>query len=108
MVRLPNGATMEFSHTVDLDTPELNATASKAHVSPGMAHHSLLSVGKLCDEGYIVTFRRDIVTICNSDNANLLSGPCDDTTGLWRINLKSTNKHIPDPIANNLYELRNT
>jgi hypothetical protein len=30
------------------------------------------------------------------------------TTGLWRINLKQTNKHIPDPIANNVYELRNT
>jgi hypothetical protein len=32
-VRLPNGATMESSHTADLDIPELNATASKAHVS---------------------------------------------------------------------------
>jgi hypothetical protein len=28
-------------------------------------------------------------------------------TGLWRINLKQTNKHIPDPIVNNVYELRN-
>jgi hypothetical protein len=28
-----------------------------------MAHHSLLSVGQLCDEGYIVTFRRDTVTM---------------------------------------------
>jgi hypothetical protein len=32
-VRLPNGATMEFSHTADLDIPELNDAASKAHVS---------------------------------------------------------------------------
>jgi hypothetical protein len=30
------------------------------------------------------------------------------TTGLWRINLKQTNKHIPNPIASNVYELRNT
>jgi hypothetical protein len=107
-VRLPNGATMESSHTSDLDIPELNSAASKAHVSPGMEHHSLLSVGQLCDEGYIVTFQRDTVTICNSENSRLLSGPRDDTTGLWRINLKQTNKHIPDPIANNVYELRNT
>jgi hypothetical protein len=91
-VRLPNGATMESSHTADLDIHELNAAASKAHVSPGMAHHSLISVRQLCDEGYIVTFRRDTVTICNSDNAKLLSGPRDE----------------PDPIANNVYELRNT
>jgi hypothetical protein len=51
MVRLPNGATMESSHTAELDIPELNSAASKAHVFPGMAHHSLLSVGQLCDEG---------------------------------------------------------
>jgi hypothetical protein len=99
---------MESSHTADLDIPELNAAASKAHVSPGMAHHSLLSVGKLCDEGYIVTFKQDTVTICNSENSKLLSGPQDDTTGLWRINLKQTVNHIPDPIANNVYELRKT
>jgi hypothetical protein len=107
-VRLPNGATMESYHTADLDIPELNAAASKAHVSPGMAHNSLLSVGQLCNEGYIVTFQQDTVTICNSENSKLLSGPRDQTTGLWRINLKQTNKHIPDPIANNVYELRNT
>jgi hypothetical protein len=107
-VPLPNGATMESSHTADLDIPGLNAAASKAHVSPGMAHHSLLSVGQLCDEGYIVTFQRDTVTICNSESSKMLSGPRDDTTGLWRINLKKPNKPIPDPIANNVYELRNT
>jgi hypothetical protein len=37
-----------------------------------------------------------------------LSGPRDVNTGLWRINLKQTNNHIPEPIANNVYELRNT
>jgi hypothetical protein len=37
-----------------------------------------------------------------------LSGPRDDTPGLWRINLKKIVKHIPDPIAKNVYELRNT
>jgi hypothetical protein len=101
-VRLPNGATMESSHAADLDIPELSAAASKAHVFPGMAHHSLLLLGQLYDEGYIVTFRQDKVTICNSDNSELLSGPRDEITGLWRINLKHTNKQKPDPIANNV------
>jgi hypothetical protein len=108
MVRLPNGATMESSHNADLDIPELNAAASKAHVFPEMAHHSLLSVGKLCDEGCIVTLKQDTVIICNSESSKLLSGPRDVTTGLWRINLKQTNKHITGPIANSVYELRNT
>jgi hypothetical protein len=107
-VRFPNGATMESSHSADLDIPGLNAAASKAYVFPGIAHHSLLSVGQLCNEGYIVTFQRDTVTICNYDNSKLLRGPRDDSTGIWRINLKQTYKLIPDPLANNMYELRNT
>jgi hypothetical protein len=99
---------MKSSHTADLDIPEFNATASKARVFPGMTHHSLLSVGQLCDEGYKVTFQRDTVTICNSEHSELLRGPRDDTTGLWRINLTHPDKHKPAPIANNVYELRNT
>jgi hypothetical protein len=107
-VRLPNGATIESSHTADLDIPELNTAASKAHFLPGMANRSLLSVGQLCDEGYIVTSKQDTVTIYNSGSSHLLSGPRDVNTGLWRINLRQTNNHIPEPIANNVYELRNT
>jgi hypothetical protein len=107
-VRLPNGATMESYHTADLDIPELNAAASKLHVFHGMANHSLLSVGQLYDEGYIFTFKQDTFTICDSGNSQILSGPRDLNTGLWRINLRQTNNHKPEPIAHNVYELRNT
>jgi hypothetical protein len=108
MVLLPNGATMESTHTAELDIPELNAAASKAHVFPGMANHSLLSVGQLCDEGYTVTFKHASVTVCNSQKSQILSGPRDLDTGLWRINLRQDNQQIHQPIANNVYELRNT
>jgi hypothetical protein len=94
-VRLPNGATMDSSHTAELDIPKLNAATSKAHVFHAMANHSLLSVGKLCYEGYIFTFKQAAVTICNSGISQILSGPRDVTTGLWRINLKHTNSNIP-------------
>jgi hypothetical protein len=73
-----------------------------------MANHSLLSVGQLCDEGYIVTFKQASVTICDSEQSQILSGPRDLNNGLWHINLKKNNNHIPEPIANNVYELRNT
>jgi hypothetical protein len=99
---------MDSSHTDELDIPELNAAASKEHVSPGMANHSLLSVGQLCDEGYIVTFKQASVTICDSEKSQILNGPRDLDTGFWRINLKQTYNNIPEPIANNVYELRNT
>jgi hypothetical protein len=52
-----------------LDIPELNDAASKAYVFPGMSNHSLLSVGQLYDEGYIVTFKQATVTICNSEKS---------------------------------------
>jgi hypothetical protein len=107
-VCLPNGATMESSHTAELDIPKLNDAASKAHVFPGIANHSLLSVGQLCDEGYIVTFKNASVTVCNSQKSQILSGPRDLDIGLWRINLRQDNQQIHHPIANNVYELRNT
>jgi hypothetical protein len=99
---------MESSNTAELDIPKWNAAASKAHVFPRMANHSLLSVGQLCDEGYIVTFKSASVTVCNSQKSQILNCPWDLDTGLWCINLKRDNTHIPEPIANNVYELRNT
>jgi hypothetical protein len=108
MVRLPNGATMESSRTAELNIPELNAAASVAHVFPGMADHSLISVGQLCKEGYIVTFKNASVTICNPREFQILSGARDLTTGLWRINLRKDNQQLQQPVENNVYELRNT
>jgi hypothetical protein len=99
---------MESSHTSELDIPELNASASKELVFTEMANHSLLSVGQLCDEDYKFNFKQASVTICNSEKSQILNAPRDLNTGLWRINLKQTNNHIPKPIANNVYEVRNT
>jgi hypothetical protein len=107
-VCLPNGATMESSHTAELNIPELNAAASIAHVFPGMANHSLLSVGQLCNEGYIVTFKNSSVTICNPQEFQILSGARDLNTGLWRINLRTDKQQLQHSVANNVYELRNT
>jgi hypothetical protein len=106
--RLPNGATMESTHTAALNIPELNKAASKAHVLPGMENHSLLSVGKLCNKGYTVTFRNDSVTICNSQELQILRGAQDLDTGLWRINLRKEHKQPQLAVENNIYELRNT
>jgi hypothetical protein len=82
-VRLPNGATMESSHTAALEISELNKAASISHVFPGMENHSLLSVGKMCNEGYTVTFRNALVTICDSQELQILNGAHNLDTGLW-------------------------
>jgi hypothetical protein len=73
-----------------------------------MTNHYLLSVGQLCHEDYIVTFKQASVTICDYEKSQIFNGPRDLHTGLWRINLKQINNHISEPIANNVYELRNT
>jgi hypothetical protein len=99
---------MESSHTAELNIPHLNAAASIAHVSPGMTNHYLISVRQLCNEGYVVTFKDASVTVCDSQKFQILSGPRDLDTGLWRINLKQDNQQIHQPVANNMYALRNT
>jgi hypothetical protein len=82
-VRLLNGATMDSTHTASTDIPELSRAASIAHIFSGMVNHSLLSVGKLCNEGYSVTFKIDEVIIYNPHGAQILRGPRDLDTGLW-------------------------
>jgi hypothetical protein len=71
-VCLPNGDTMDYTHTVSLDIPELSKAASTAHVLPFMENHALLSVGQLYDEGYYVTFRIDAVTIYSDAGKSIL------------------------------------
>jgi hypothetical protein len=73
-----------------------------------MANHSLLSVGQLCNEGYTITFKNDSVTICDSQEFQILSGARDLDTGLWRINLRKENQQPQQAVENNIYELRNT
>jgi hypothetical protein len=82
---------MESSHTAESNIPELNAAASIAHVFPGIDNHSLLSVGQICNEGYIVTFRNASVTICDPQEFQIMSGARDLDIGLWRINLRKDN-----------------
>jgi hypothetical protein len=99
---------MESTHTAALNIPELNKAASIAHVFPVMANHYLLSVGKLCNEVYTVTFRNESVTICNSQELQILKGARDLYTGLWRINLRKEHQQPPLVVANNVYEVCNT
>jgi hypothetical protein len=107
-VRLPNGDTMDSTHTASLYIPELNKAASIVHVLTGMASHSLLSVGHLCNEGYYVTFRIDGVTIYSSAGKSILKGSRDLNTRLWCINLWHETPQHTVYVANIVYELHNT
>jgi hypothetical protein len=107
-VHLPNGDTMDSTHTVSLYIPGLSKSASIAHILPGMVNDYLLSVGQLCNEGYYVTFRINAVTIYSAAGMSILKGSRDLNTGLWRINLRHEKPQHTISVANNVYELRYT
>jgi hypothetical protein len=48
---------MESTHTASLDIPEISEAASLAPVFPDITNNSLLSVRKLCNEGYHDTLK---------------------------------------------------
>jgi hypothetical protein len=92
-VRLPNGYTITSTHTATLNMPSLPQAAGQAHILPGLAQHSLLSVGQMCDSGCSVTFTVSNVTVTNGDST-ILTGQRDKESSLWRVPLD------PDPPLN--------
>jgi hypothetical protein len=99
---------MDSTHTSSIDIPELSRAESIVHIFPGMANHSLLSVGQMCNEGYSVTFKIEAVTIYNPRDVHILKGDRDLDTGLWRMNLRKEHQHHSHEVANHVYELRKT
>jgi hypothetical protein len=91
---------MDSTHTASFDIPELSATAAVAYVFPSMTENSLLSAGKLCNEGYSVTFTIDNVTIFNKIGKEILKGSRDLDTGFWLINLHKKIQHNTIASAN--------
>jgi hypothetical protein len=73
-----------------LNLSQLPIQAREAHIIPGLSHSSLISIGKLCDEGCTATFTVNKVVITH-DHQEVLVGTRDNTTGLWRIPLNNTN-----------------
>jgi hypothetical protein len=103
-VRLPNGDTITPTHTATLNMTSLPQAARRAHILPGLAQHSLLSVGQIYDSGCSVTFTASNVTVTNG--GSILTGKRDKQSNLWSVPLNPTTplnggqKHA----ARNVYE----
>jgi hypothetical protein len=104
-VRLPNGDTITSAHTATLNMSSLPQAARLTHILPGLAQHSLLSVGQMCDSGCSVTFTASNVIVTNG-GSTILTGNREKQSNLWSVPLNPTpplnggQKHS----AHNVYE----
>jgi hypothetical protein len=86
-INMPNGTSIQSSHTCDLLLTDLPPQARKAHVFPGLVHNSFTSVTQLCDNGCDITFNKETVSVMNNGKC-VMTGACDIQSGLWPVNLR--------------------
>jgi hypothetical protein len=104
-VCLPNGSTIATTHTATLNLLALPHSARQAHILPGLAQHSLLSVGQMCDNGCAIKFTATKVTVTNAAST-ILTGKGEKESGLWRAPLETSIplQIAPEHYAQNVYE----
>ena len=83
---LPNGTHIRSTHTCTLDLPTLPRESREAHIMPGLAQHSLVSIVKLCNAGCEVQFTK-IGCIIKYHGRTIFCGRKCTKTGLWMIPL---------------------
>jgi hypothetical protein len=103
IARLPNGDRVHSTHTCTLDIPLLPRGAHAAHIIPGLALHSLLSVATMCNAGCTITFSKIGCTIMYHGRTIVCGHKCT-RTGLWMIPLTEittppTSMSITSPIS---------
>jgi hypothetical protein len=93
-VTMPNGLTIHNSHIGELNLTALPINARRAYIFPDL-QGSLISIGDLCDEGYIAVYTKSKVSILDQNTGNtLLEGFRDNNSRLWMIDLISKKEEI--------------
>ena len=87
-IRMPDGHILYFSHTALLPQDTLPIEALYAHVFPDLKNKALLSIGMLCDNGYLALFDDKKVHIINKKtNKHIMHGTCDNQSSLYMVPL---------------------
>ena len=87
VARLPNGEQVRSTHTGTLDLPDLPVAAHLAHIIPGLASHSLISVVTLCNARCDVLLTKIGCTITHCGRTIMCGSKCM-RKGLWMIPLQ--------------------
>jgi hypothetical protein len=85
-VKIPDGNTLQSSHTCELNLPKLPPEARKGHIIPGMKGHSLVSLVQLCLTGCTVTINANEFQVWYKGELVLQGQRCI-RTGLWLVYL---------------------
>ena len=83
-VRLPNGTAIKSTHQGLLPLTMLPQAARQAHILPGLASHSLISIAQLCDNGCTALFDKQQCHIMHN-GITILKGPRCPKTKLWLL-----------------------
>lgn len=109
-VLLPDGSTIQATHTALLDMPNLPIAARQAHIFPQLKHNALISISQFCDHGCTALFTStDVQILVNS--TTIIRGSRQPTTGLWTIDLDNqpksptSNERILGHAANSVYKM---
>jgi hypothetical protein len=97
-IQNPDGAIMMSTHVGEIDLPMLRPAARRAHIVPDLHDCSLLSIGTLCDAGYIVEFDAVQMRILD-DGVCVLTGHRDIPTGMWHVDLPPPKMHLANRIG---------
>ncbi len=96
IARLPNCDKLQLTHTCTLNLPALLVGARAAHIIPGLASLSLLSIVTMCNAGCTVTFTKINCTITYRGRTIICGHKCT-RTGLWMVPLKETKAQAANP-----------
>ena len=80
-ITLPNGKSIQSTHTCNLDIPWLPSHMTEARIVPGLAYASLISTRKFCDAGCKVMFDDGECRVYFKGELILVGGR-DEATGL--------------------------
>eukprot|EP00804_Cyclotella_cryptica_P007932 CCRYP_019848-RA/>CCRYP_019848-RA protein AED:0.05 eAED:-0.05 QI:0/-1/0/1/-1/1/1/0/1335 len=83
-ITLPDGEVIHSTHVGNLNLPGLGDSATLAHVVPGLAHSSLLSIKHFCDNGCHVIFTKQDCKVYRKAEL-MLVGKRHPATGLWIV-----------------------